>query len=156
MKKLFLIIIAAIMVLSLGACTQRDNKKEELKPGQNQGQSQGDNQPVATTYKDGTYTAEGDPWQYGKEDATVVVNDGKMSQINLRRLDTSGKEVNYEQWTGKEVNGTKYPNLKQFRVDMANRMITSQSPEVETISGATVSCANWKLAVRRALEKATK
>lgn len=156
MKKISLAVIALIMVICLGACTSRDNNKENLKPGQNQGKAPGENQPITTTYKDGTYLGEGDPWQYGKEDASIIIKDGKMNEIKLRRLDTSGKEVNYEEWTGKEIQGKKYPNLKQYRVDMANRMIAAQSPEVDTISGATVSTANWKLAVRRALEKAAK
>lgn len=156
MKKITAIILTVLIILTLGGCAARDKKDENLKPGQNQGKSPGENQPIAVVYKDGTYTAEGDPWQYGKEDATVIIKGGKITDITLRRLDTNGKEVNYNDWTGQTKDNKTYPNLKQYRVDMAKRMIDAQSSEVDTISGATVSTNNWKLAVRRALEKATK
>lgn len=62
--------------------------------------------------------------------------------------------MNYNDWTGKEVEGKKRPNLKQFKDDMAKRTLGKQTYEVDTIASATVSCTGWKLAVKRALEKA--
>ncbi|MBZ4644619.1 MAG: hypothetical protein JG777_108 [Clostridia bacterium] len=112
--------------------------------------------PGSTSYKDGTYTADGDKWQYGNENATVVIKDGKMTDITLRRLDIEGKEVNYDEWAGQEVDGKKRPNLKQFRKDLASKMLEKQTYEVDSISGATVSSNNWKLAVQRALKAALK
>lgn len=108
------------------------------------------------TYKDGTYTAQGDKWQFGYENATVNIKGGKIDSITLRRFDPSGKEIDYSQWTGKNVGGKTYPNLNQYRVEMANRMIKKQSYNVDTISGATESTKNWKLAVQRALDQAKK
>ena len=108
----------------------------------------------AKVYKDGTYDGEGDEWQYGAENATVVISDGKMSEITLRRLDKEGNEVDYDMWTGAEKDGKTYPNLKQHRIDMAQTMIEKETYEVDTITGATISSENWKLAVKRALEKA--
>lgn len=107
-------------------------------------------------YKDGVYDGAGDKWEYGDENATVEIADGKIKSVILRRLTTEGKEVNYDEWAGQEKEGKVYPNLKQFRIDMADRMIEKQTYDVDTISGATVSCNNWKLAAQRALEKAKK
>lgn len=105
-------------------------------------------------YKDGTYTAAADPWQFGSEDATVVIKDGKIAEVTLRRLDSEGKEVNYDDWQGQTIDGKVYPNLKQYRVDIAEAIIKNQNTSVDSISGATTSTNNWKIAVDRALEKA--
>lgn len=134
MRKLLSFIALLLVVISLGACTRA----------------------ATGTYKDGTYEGEGDKWEHGYENATVVVEGGKMKSITLRRLDKDGKEVNYDDWTGQTKDGKVYPNLKQFRVDMANKMLEKQTSEVDTITGATVSTKNWKVAVQKALDKAKK
>ncbi|WP_105615221.1 FMN-binding protein [Vallitalea okinawensis] len=112
------------------------------------------NGDMTATYTDGSYTSMGDPWDYGSEDATVEIKDGKMTNITLRRFDLEGNEVDYDMWTGEEKDGKVYPNLKQYREDLANEMIAKQTYEVDSIAGATVSSENWKLAVKRALEEA--
>ncbi len=105
-------------------------------------------------YKDGTYTGEGDPWEFGREDASVTVKGGRIESIVLRRLDKDGKEVDYNTFTGETIEGKTYPNLKKYREDMANEMVSRQTYNVDAISGATVSTENWKIAVQRALDKA--
>ncbi|EKQ54335.1 MULTISPECIES: FMN-binding protein [unclassified Clostridium] len=80
--------------------------------------------------------------------------DEKIKKITLKRLDTNGQEVDYDQWTGAEVDGKKRPNLKQFRVDMAKTMVDKQTAEVDTITGATTTTKGWVQSVERALEKA--
>ena len=109
---------------------------------------------VAAGLKDGTYEGTADPWDYGQESATVTIKDGKITDIDLKRLTKDGKEVNYDEWTGAEVDGKARPNLKQFKEDMASKMIEAQSYDVDTIATATVTTGNWKVAVQRALEKA--
>ncbi|MDF2698648.1 MAG: hypothetical protein K0Q49_204 [Haloplasmataceae bacterium] len=56
---------------------------------------------VPNTFVNGTYTAESDKRQLGFEDATVVISDGEISSITLRRLNSDGSEVDYTQWAGK-------------------------------------------------------
>ena len=127
--------------------------------GTNNGTTNGNNNgSTATTksYKDGTYTGKGEKWEYGSEESVVTIKNGKITNIELRRLDKDGKEIDYTQWTGKEVNGTTYPNLNQFRKDIAKTMIDRQSASADVITGATVSCENWIIATQRALEKAEK
>ncbi|MGM9973287.1 MAG: hypothetical protein ACI33K_04500, partial [Clostridiaceae bacterium] len=92
----------------------------------NNGSNTGNGTATTKTYKDGTYTGKGEPWEYGSEEAVVTVKGGKITNIELRRLDKEGKEIDYANWTGKEVNGTTYPNLNQYRKDVAKTMIDRQ------------------------------
>ena len=114
---------------------------------------------TTVSYKDGIYTSRGEPWKYGYEDATVVISGNKITNVILRRFDNLGKEVNYDQWTGREMNevtGERKTNLKQTRKEIGKRMVDQQTFEVDTISGATISSINWKLAAKRALDQASK
>ncbi len=122
----------------------------------NNGANTGNGTATTKTYKDGTYTGKGEDWEHGSEEAVVTIKGGKITNIELRRLDKEGKEIDYANWTGKEVNGTTYPNLNQYRKDVAKTMIDRQSADADVITGATVSCENWIIATQRALEKATK
>jgi len=147
--KIFTALIISTALLSACNAANNNNNTPGIENGTKQDQTK-------VEYKEGTYTGTGDKWQYGNEDATVVISDGKIKSINLRRLDLSGNEVNYDNYAGQEVDGKVYPNLKQYRLDLADKMIEKQTYDVDSISGATVSCENWKLAVKRALEKAKK
>lgn len=116
----------------------------------------GNNQSINGDYSDGIYTEEGDRWEYGNENATIIISDKRISGITLRKLDPIGKEVNYEEWTGNNVKGKNHPNLDKYRVDLAKTMVAKQTYDVEVISGATLSSENWKKAVHKALIKAGK
>lgn len=156
MKKLCLVMLLVLSMTLIG-CTTTDKNNNTGTDTENN--TDNNNTGDTTTddtmkWKDGTYTGEGDPWEYGSEDSTVTVKDGRMTDITLKRYDKEGKEVDYEMWTGAEVDGKTYPNLKQYREDMAKKMMDAQSTEVDSIAGATVSCDNWKLATKRALDKA--
>ncbi len=109
---------------------------------------------ASATYKDGTYTAKADAWDYGQEDATVTVKNGKISDVKLRRLNKDGTEVDYKLFDGKTHDGKVYPNLKEFKDTMAKRMVDQQKANVDIIAGATVSTKNWTVAATRALDKA--
>lgn len=155
MKKLCLLMLLVMSMTLMGCATANDDKDMDNTGNDTEGTDTGDmTTDDMSKWKDGSYTGEGDPWEYGSEDSTVVVKDGRMTEITLRRYDNEGAEVDYELWTGQEVDGKTYPDLKQYREDMANKMIEAQSTEVDSIAGATVSCDNWKLATKRALDKA--
>lgn len=159
MKKALLIVLALVMIFSFAACANNQTPAPttpEPTPTTPAPTTPGTDTPGTDkgALKDGTYEGKGDKWQYGDESATVIVSGGKITQVTLRRLTTEGQEVNYEEWTGKEVNGKVQPNLKQFREDLAQAIIAKQSTAVDDIAGATVSSKNWKLAVDRALEQA--
>ncbi|NLX63013.1 MAG: FMN-binding protein [Tissierellia bacterium] len=101
------------------------------------------------TYKDGTYYGEGEHREHGYEAAEVTIEDGKITNIVLKRMTADGQEVNYDEWTGGDR-----PNLKQIREDLAKEMIEKQSYDVDAIATATQSCEGWKDAVKNALAQA--
>lgn len=102
-------------------------------------------------YKDGVYDEKAKSTNPGYEEAIVTIKGGKIDSIELKRLDDNQVEVNYDDWDGTKDG---FPNLKQYRVDLANAMITKQSADVDSISGATASSNGWKAAVNAALAKA--
>lgn len=152
MWKRVAIILTLVLVLIFTACANR-NQNQGAVPNNNTGMATGTGTDRGVL-KNGTYEGKGDKWEFGDESATVIVSEGKMSQVTLRRLDTTGQEVNYDEWTGEKVGDQVRPNLKQFRQDLANAIIQKQSTAVDDIAGATVSSKNWKIAVDRALEQA--
>ena len=158
-----------IIVFSLFGCANNNTNTENNQggtnttdTGENGGNTIGDTNGTTDTtptdegvaFNDGEYTAQGDKWEHGQEEATVLITEGRIAEVTLRRLDTSGNEVDYDEWTGEEKDGRTYPNLKQIRIDMANEMVEKQTYDVDTVSGATVSAENWKVAAQRALDQA--
>lgn len=109
---------------------------------------------VETTYRDGIYEASGDKWEYGSEKASITIENDKIKNIDLKRIDANGKEVDYDMWAGQEVDGMVFPNLKEYRISMKDEMIEKQTYDVDSITGATVTTDNWKIAVQRALKEA--
>ncbi len=157
MKKIMVLTAIIILAFTLGGCGPRNNENQQTTTQEGIGQqttTQETTSPVQAAYKDGTYEGVADPWEHGAENATVEIADGKIKSIILRRLDTDGKEVDYENWKGEEIEGKVYPNLKQYRIDLADAMVKKQSYDVDIISGATTSCNNWKISVQKALETA--
>lgn len=131
MKKLLVVATVLLLAISLLACS-------------------------GGKYKPGTYAGEGEHREHGYETADVTVDANKITAIVLHRLDENGAEVNYDQWTGATVEGRTYPNLKQYRQDLAQAMLQKQSTDVNSITGATESSLGWKQAVQAALNKAKK
>ncbi|MGI6777551.1 MAG: FMN-binding protein [Acetivibrionales bacterium] len=157
MKGFVHIFLSMVLLLSLSSCAEKSNnlnpeaEQQDFMDGENYVNYMNNK---TNGYADGVYEGEGNVWQYGKEVATVVIIDGRITCISLRKLDADGKEVNYDEWTGQEVNGNIRPNLKEYRMVLADRMIKAQTYDVPAIEGAGVSSESWKLAVKRALQKA--
>jgi uncharacterized protein with FMN-binding domain len=103
-------------------------------------------------YKDGTYDVMQKSIKPGYEEAIITIKGGKISNVVLKRLDGNKKELDYTAWNGKG----RFPNLQQFRLDLAKAMLTKQSAVVDTISGATDSSNGWIIAAKAALAKAKK
>jgi len=108
---------------------------------------------------DGSYHGDGDAGGWGLADATVDIVGGMISHVSLRRLNSGGIEVDYvaDGYDGSQfVSVGDPPDLLLFKGTFAQTMITANTWNVDTISGATDTCIKWKLAVRRALEKSEK
>ena len=90
-----------------------------------------------TGYTDGTYTGEGDGFG-GKIEVSVRVTAGKLSSINI--LSAKQEDDSY----------------MSMAMKMVDQMVSKQTTEVDTVSGATFSSTGIKNAVIQALEKAVK
>jgi uncharacterized protein with FMN-binding domain len=148
MKKLSMVFLTAFMLLFVTACKDNDLTNNNQTTVQSTEDTQG-----KPEYKDGTYTKRGPDWEFGYETVEVTIAGGEVTNVILRRLQTDGTEVNYDEWTG----ANNRPNLKQMRIDLANEIIQKQSAEqVDAITGATVTTQNGINAVKQALEDAKK
>lgn len=141
MKKLLIAGITIAFVFTLFGCSTKTK---------NTNQETTSNTEKSVTYKDGTYDVQHKSTKPGYEEAVVTIKNNKIQAIVLKRLDDSKKEVDYNVWNGT----SDYPNLKQYRLDLAKAMISKQSADVDVISGATQSSNGWKTAVSSALSKA--
>lgn len=126
-------LVIVVLTLALTACGSSDT-------------SDGD------VYKDGTYTGEGEKREFGYEVSEVTIENGQITDIVLKRMTPDGEEVDYDEWTGEGEDGK--PNLKQFKEDLAEEMVSNQSYEVDAIATATETSEGWKQAVKEALDKA--
>jgi uncharacterized protein with FMN-binding domain len=143
MKKALGIILSSALVFSLAGCGAKSENTASNASSTTQG---------ASKYKDGTYDVKNKSEKPGFEEAIVTIKDGKIQNVDLKRLDNNSKELNYDEWNGQ---GGK-PNLKQAKQDLSKAMIEKQSADVDATSGATVSSNGWKKAVSDALAKASK
>lgn len=104
-------------------------------------------------YKDGTYQKESENSGYGYERVIVVIENGKIKSVDLKRFDSEGNEVKYDEWDG----SNNRPNLKAYRTELAKEIIEKQSTKnVEAISGATNTTQNWINLVEACLKEARK
>ena len=158
MKKNIILILFIVTLIALSGCGSSNNTSSST-TGNSAGTAgtinttstvSTTNSTQTTIYKDGVYDIKHKSTKEGFEEAIVTIKAGKIEAIELKRLDASQKEVNYNDWDGTK----NFPNLKQFRLDLAKTMLDKQSPEVDTISSATQSSNGWKIAVADALAKA--
>ena len=150
MKKIQFIILSSALVLTLAGCGAKSQ-------GTSSTSSDAKGTTAATTsnvvtYKDGTYDAKTENKKTGYDQAIVTIKDGKIQNIELKRLDAKSQEVNYDFFDGTKD----APNLKKYRQDLSKAMIEKQSANVDAISGATLSTTGWKESVADALAKASK
>lgn len=158
MKKILALALSVLLILSLSACGSKAPAEADKTPATT---TETTTTPETTTtdagqYKDGVYNLDGEKGDYGYNSVEVTVEGGKISKVNLKRMNPDGTEVNYDEWTGvKGADGSVKPNLKQFREDIASKIVEKQSADgIDTISGATDSTKTWLELVTKALESA--
>jgi len=150
MKKTKLFALSLIFLITLSGCGTK-NATPNKNITNNTNKSSKSNTGKAIKYKDGVYDIKHKSTKPGYEEAVVTIKDGKIQNIELKRLDDKQKEINYNDWDGTKND---YPNLKQYRLDLAKEMLKKRSPDVNVITGATQSSNGWKAAVSAALAKA--
>lgn len=103
MKRLLSLALAAAVTLALPACAMRNNNRIDTRNmgGTNNGTSgqrlsvRNNAGTTGMVYKDGTYTAVGDPHVYGNEQATVVVRGGRIAGISLTNIGQQNYPTNH-------------------------------------------------------------
>ncbi len=123
--------------------------------GNNQGEKTG------LSYKDGNYTGESGPDEWGgKIVVRLTVEGGKITKCEQDNLNSEGQEKNeeYGKTDGKITNPGLYKIAQgavEFAKEYPNKLVETQDiEEVESISGATVSHKSFTEAVDNALESA--
>ena len=121
--------------------------------GFNEGVAQG---VPAAIYRDGTYTGESDKDNNGMERATVTIQNGQITNIDLKRFDAAGNEIGDENVNhGNPGGGGVTANMGQTKGDIANAMLQAQTHEITTsTTGDNEVVKGWKTAAGRALEQA--
>lgn len=111
-------------------------------------------------YKDGTYIGEGDLKDYGKEIATITINDGKITDVIYQRVDASGKELIRTESCNIKITDLRREILKDDIMSdigiLVNEVIKKQSYDISLPTNNKDMFLNWRLAVKRAMEQAKK
>ncbi|QUH24630.1 FMN-binding protein [Serpentinicella alkaliphila] len=107
----------------------------------------------ATTLFNGTFYGVSDATDKGRSVALVTIEDDKIVEVKLLATTFTKDDVPKEVFKNEEY---PYATFHEAAVEMAARFVEANGPEVDTFTGATGSSVQWKQAVERALEKATR
>ena len=147
-----LLIIPLIFISTFIGCTSNTTSDQGKTVEENKSTNP---QPTPSTakspYKDGTFIGKSAITKRGQEEAVVTIKNGRISAITLKVLDTSGKEINYTQYTGQTTDGIFYPNINQYRLDFATSVIDKQNTNIPDIKEIPEISSNWKIAINSAL-----
>lgn len=136
MRRMMSLGTAVLISLSLSACTAR-NAPIKNNTGQNIGSEQGlnnvngnvgSNLGAYRSYKDGTYTAQGDKNIYGNQTAAVIIKNGRINNIILGMVDNTGRSTAYPSLTNNAI-GTNDNNLTNNTVVNYNNTNNGLTPE---------------------------
>lgn len=107
----------------------------------------------AQTLFNGTFFGSSDATDKGRAVALVTVENGNIVDVTLSATTFTKDDVPKEVTKGED-----YPYAAYFEAveEMATRFIAANGADVDTFTGATGSSEQWKTAVERALEKASK
>lgn len=126
-----------IVVSSLWGYNMTIDKREQENKNTQRIASQTENTDSEGAYKDGTYTGSAEGFG-GNVDVEVTIEAGKISSVDI---------------TAAEKEDGAYLAMAE---DIIPSIISAQSADVDTISGATFSSTAIKNATKQALDKAVK
>jgi uncharacterized protein with FMN-binding domain len=162
MKKISLYILTALQILFLLSCTTVKSSEPTRSSLDNLVSRRGSNQGMVTSvfYNDGVYTGQGDSKGYGCEVATITINQGKITDVVFQRLDSDGNEVITRNSSDIKIDSMYQEILNgdiKSNIDLLiNEVIKKQSYDIGIPTQNKELLLNWKLAVKRAMEKAQK
>ncbi len=162
MKKISLYILTALQIFFLSSCTTVKSSTPTKSSLDNLVSRRGSNQGMVTSvfYNDGVYTGQGDSKGYGSEVATITINQGRITDVVFQRLDSDGNEVLTRNSSDIKIDSMYQEILKgdiKSNIDLLiNEVIKKQSYDIGIPTQNKELLLNWKLAVKRAMEKAQK
>lgn len=162
MKKLSLYILTALQIFFLSSCTTVKSSEASRSSLDNFVSRRGSNQGMVNSvfYKDGVYTGQGDSNGDGSEVATITINQGKITDVVFQRLDSTGNEVLRRNSSDVKIGSMRQEMLKgdiKSNIDLLiNEVLRKQSYDIGIPTQNKELLLNWKLAVKRAMEKAQK
>jgi uncharacterized protein with FMN-binding domain len=162
LKKYYFFILLLVQLFLLISCSNVKSTESDTYNPKHPYERKGSNQGMVNSvfYKDGTYMGEGDTKDYGKEVATITINGGKITDVVFQRLDASGTELFRNESSQIKIESTRRELLKDdIKSDiniMVNEVIRRQSYDISIPTSNKELLLNWRLAVKRAVEKAKK
>lgn len=144
-------------MLFFTSCRDKANYNADLN---NVYAKKGSNQGIvnSVSYKDGIYKSEGEVQSYGNEVATITISKGNITEVIFQRIDDKGNEIIKKCCSKAESLDTRREILKDD-IDsninlLVNEVMKKQSYDISIPTKNKKLLLNWKLAVKRALEKA--
>ncbi|MCM8710674.1 hypothetical protein M2651_06490 [Clostridium sp. SYSU_GA19001] len=111
-------------------------------------------------YNDGIYVGEGDSKDYGNDIATITISKGKITEVMFKRIDLKGTEIISKYCSTIDNSDTSRRLLAddiESIIDLlTNEVLKRQSYDISIPTKNKDLLLNWKLAVKRAVEKAKK
>lgn len=149
MKKRYRLVLMIVFVLVLALGCAPKNEAPTPTPGPSEGNDM--------TYKDGTYTAKGEPDDKGwTPEVTVVVENGKITDAKYNEFSSETNKFKTEDEEYKEnfMNINKVDIVSTYE-KFGNELVEKQVPsQVDATGGATHSGENFKELANKALEEA--
>lgn len=93
-------------------------------------------------YKDGTFIGMSDKTKAGYAKATIIVKNGKVTNVSLKKYNEKGKEIKYTK------------SIIKDRNELIKMLKEKQIMDSTKIGTNTEIVSEWKVAITRALEKA--
>jgi uncharacterized protein with FMN-binding domain len=110
---------------------------------------------ITALYKDGTYLGEGNKHDGSNENAKVVISKGQIASVDLWSIDKQGKRIDYNE----PPNEGTISATRNYKSNLIKNIVERQTYNipVEDVTSGTGGdnsiVSNWKLAVKRALDR---
>lgn len=163
MKKMLIwgLIIVIVLVVSVG-CTKPNTGTDNTGTNNTNTGTGGTNTGTGgtttgneTTFKDGTFKAEGKPDERGwKGTIEITVEGGKITTVNYDEVNDKGAKKSEDTEYGKSMKSASGVTPSEAYEKLKTSLVETQDPDaVEVVSGATESSDSFKTLAKEALSK---
>lgn len=147
-KTVYIIIVIAILGIIAVYFASDNKQKTALVTTQNQNNVQPSSNAKTTNadptqqlaqYKDGTFNGDIDTNQFGSVEVSITVSEGKINEVKLLQIPDADPRSK---------------QLSEFATQqLVEATITSQSSDIDTISGATYTSNSYIKSLQSAIDK---